>query len=259
MSRSPTRWRTPRQAPIIGIPVQRSQQGPEYRQPCAYAQAIERAGGMPLLLPLLDTKQALSGLFGLLDGLCLAGGGDIDPDLYGQTDSGKLLSVDPQRDQVELTLTRWALDASLPILGICRGIQVLNVAAGGTLFQDVPSEIRAPLDHRSGPEVAPDFLAHRIRLTADSRLARAMGLSGSPELNGIGVNSTHHQAIREVAPGFVASAWAEDGVIEAIEGLSAASALGVQWHPERLVATHPAMAHLFHCFVEDGMAQRRTP
>ena len=190
----------------------------------AYVRALASAGVAPLIVPsTLDPKYA-SDVLARVDGLLLTGGEDVDPTSYHAPAHPRLEDTDPARDALELALIAAARSRGIPVLGICRGIQILNVAYGGTLYQDLPSERPTAIDHadeqqRHGIRVAPDSLAHRI--------VRKLELS---------VNSRHHQGIRDLAPGLKATAWADDGLVEAIEPAGsdgeASWLLGVQWHPE---------------------------
>ncbi len=199
----------------------------------AYVRAVLAAGAVPLILsPLVGDDLAGCALEGL-DGLLLSGGEDVDPALYGDRAATELWTPSRGRDRFELALFREARRRGLPILGVCRGIQLINVALGGTLYQDLPSQRPGPIQH-----LAPGgrgSRAHRVRLEPDSQVALALG---DGELV---VNSIHHQAIRELAPGLRASGWAEDGLIEAVEGASDAPwLLAVQWHPEELCSEDAA-------------------
>jgi putative glutamine amidotransferase len=169
---------------------------------------------------------------------------------YGATDGERNTGVDPARDEVEIALTRRCLELGRPILGICRGTQVLNVAAGGTLIQDIAATPGGWLDHPRPPAVKPSALRHSVSVTPGSLAAISLGFEPSgDDRPTIRVNSSHHQAVGDLAPGFVASAWAEDGIIEAIEARAMPGfALGVQWHPEHLLYIE-AMAGLFVAFV----------
>jgi putative glutamine amidotransferase len=208
----------------------------------AYLQAIAAAGGLPVLVPLGLPSSTLRGLFDRLDGILLSGGGDLQPSTYGLTTSVPLVDVDPQRDALELTLARWALEDGKPVLGICRGQQVLNVAAGGTLIPDIATARPQALDHR-GEKREPGALGHAVTVESDSYLAR-LGTPLSLE-----VNSSHHQAVDRLALGWRVSATAPDGIIEAIEAPGHPCALAVQWHPERL-GTRADAAALFATFIQ---------
>ncbi len=217
-----------------------------YRLNQSYARAIAAAGGTPVLLPTLQDREVLRALFDSLDGLLLPGGTDIQPSIFGSEPHPSLDEVDPPLDEAELLLARWALSEEKPVLGICRGHQVLNVAAGGTLYQDIDSEIPGALVHRVEQRSA---MAHPIRVEADSRTADVFGAT---ELS---VNSMHHQALREVAPGFLVSARAPDTVIEAIERPDHPFALSVQFHPEELVPGHEASERLLLAFVGEAASR----
>jgi putative glutamine amidotransferase len=182
-------------------------------------------------------------LYDLLDGLLLPGGEDVDPALYGEARHEKCGPSSPELDEVELTLARWAVDDGKPVLAICRGIQVLNVALGGTLYQDIAAQIPGGAEHvkhRRGPR---DFLAHTATITHGSRLALILGATSLP------VNSLHHQAVKDVAPGLAVVAQTPDGIIEAMEVPEHPFAIGVQWHPEELVDVDARSQKLFDALV----------
>jgi putative glutamine amidotransferase len=185
----------------------------------------------------------LRAIFERLDGLILSGGGDIQPTLFGEQDSGLLRSVDEQRDQMELALARWALAEGLPLLAICRGIQVLNVATGGTLIQDIPTQVSDALSHSSTGRPM-DAVNHTVEVAVDSRLAALVGAGK------LGVNTAHHQAVKAVGGGLIITARAPDGVIEAVEHSTHPFCVGVQWHPEAMVESQPVMRLLFEGLVE---------
>lgn len=244
--------------PVIGLPTYHpwTQGAPDRRaveMRTSYCRAVAAAGGAPLLLPLIEDEAALNRLYGLLDGLLLCGGGDVAAGFYGLEDRGKLRTVDPARDRFELDLTRRALADGLPLLAICRGLQVLNVALGGTLIQDIPSECPNNIRHATPPSLPPDHIAHEVVVAPGSRLARALGLDeGAANAPiAVAVNSRHHQAVADVAPGYVVSARAPDSVSEAIEpaDTGAGWVLGVQWHPENMAPADAAAASLFCAFI----------
>ncbi|MBC7260925.1 MAG: gamma-glutamyl-gamma-aminobutyrate hydrolase family protein [Chloroflexi bacterium] len=233
--------------PLIGIPCQGNLRS-AYRRFCvgqSYCRALEMAGGAPVLIPLLSDVQALWDIYQRLDGLLLAGGGDIAPHHFGQARTAKVRYVDPPRDRVEMLLVRRAVEDNLPVLAICRGIQVLNVALGGTLYQDIPTQIPHALRHNFHPDHPRNYLGHEVEVQPGTRLA---GILGSTR---VGVNSFHHQALKEVSPRLSVAAFAPDGVIEAVEAQDEQFVLGVQWHPEELVEDDPKMKHLFEVFVEE--------
>ena len=199
----------------------------------AYVRALLVAGGVPVILsPLLGASLAGSALEGC-EGLLLTGGEDIDPAWYGADPSRFLSPPNRDRDLFELALFAVARQRELPILGICRGLQLINVALGGTLFQDVPSERPGSVDH--SPSGARDARSHEIRIQPGSRAAAALECASAT------VNSVHHQAIKDLASGLVATAWSRDGIVEAAESESGASwILAVQWHPEEMHADRHA-------------------
>jgi putative glutamine amidotransferase len=228
--------------PLIGIVAQsHGREEPGMRTNAAYVYAIEDAGGLPVIVPLLRDEDALRQLYRRLDGLLLTGGPDVHPRYYGEEVRPTCGRIDEPLDRVELTLLCWALDDDLPFFGICRGMQLLNVACGGTLYQDLPTEYSGALDHR--PPDGRTALVHELRVEPGTRLAELLGTTH------LRVNSTHHQAARVVAAGLVVSARAEDGVIEGLEHPGKTFALGVQCHPEELYHAHPPLARLFSAFV----------
>jgi putative glutamine amidotransferase len=232
--------------PLIGIPSRRdrsSRGSPVFAQKQTYVEAVAITGGAPLLIPLNLDEGALRAIYERLDGLLLAGGEDLHPRYYGEAIHEKCGQIDEARDIVEMKLTRWALAEGLPILAICRGIQVLNVAEGGTLYQDIASQVLGSLKHDCWPDHPRNYLAHQVTVNGDSYLAAVLGHRQ------IGVNSSHHQAVKDLALRFRVVARATDGLIEAIEGHDHPFALGVQWHPEELLEDVPSMRRLFEDFV----------
>ncbi|HEX5635395.1 MAG TPA: gamma-glutamyl-gamma-aminobutyrate hydrolase family protein [Gemmatimonadales bacterium] len=208
------------------------------RKPRDYDAAVRRAGATPKPLSLDEaTAAALTGVEGLL----LTGGDDVDPALYGEAPHPTFDVSEPGRDAFEIDLVRRALAADIPVLAICRGLQVLNVALGGTLVQDIPSEPGAWLQHDA--EGPPNTLAHTVTVAPGSCLASLLGPDETR-----GVNSRHHQAIRAVGHGVVVTAVSPDGVIEAAEVPYARFCVGVQWHPENFHATGE-FSGLFEGFV----------
>jgi putative glutamine amidotransferase len=195
----------------------------------AYARSVLAAGGVPLILsPVVGPAYAGRVLDGL-DGLLLTGGEDIDPAWYGAEPSPELYPPSRERDLFELAMFAAARQRELPILGICRGIQLVNVGLGGTLYQDLPGERPGPVDHN--PPTDRTARSHEVLLESGSRAAAALGATR------LSVNSFHHQAIRDLAPGLVVSGTTQDGVIEAVESpAESAWLLAVQWHPEEMHA-----------------------
>jgi len=211
-----------------------------------YVRAIEGAGGIPILIYLTEDREVLDRLYALCGGLVFAGGEDVDPKHFGAARHPNLGTVVPLRDEVELALARRALADRKPMLGICRGIQLLNVAFGGTLYQDIPAELPAASHHYASSKV-PDraHAAHPIALAPDSWLAERLGTDT------LDANSFHHQSLRDIAPGLRITGRAPDGVIEAVEGTGECFILGVQCHPEELWdIAEPRWARMFAGFVD---------
>lgn len=240
---------TQSQRPIIGIPAatytdQEYVATPTNRFNGNYPAALAACGALPLVIPLNLPQEILHDIFQRLDGLCLPGGVDVDPAHYGETRHPSLGQVDAARDTTELALARWALAADLPILGICRGIQLLNVAAGGSLYQHIPAQLSEAARHDYKlAEIAWEHPTHRVRLQRGSRLAQALGAAT------VQTNSFHHQAVNRVADGLQPVAWADDGVIEGVEIPERRFVVAVQWHPEGMFSTDPNARRLFQAFV----------
>ena len=221
-------------------------------QNTSYIESITLARGVPLLIPLTQDVEALRALFEAIDGLLLTGGGDVEPQRYEQQPHPKLGATDALRDRVELTLAQWAFAADTPTLGICRGIQTLNIALGGSLFQDIASQIEGTLVHPHQDGNPRSYLAHNAQVARGTLLDKLV-----PTADGVlAVNSMHHQAVQRPASGFTVSALAPDGVIEAIEHPGRRFMLGVQWHPEEMVFTRPQMRGLFEGFVQSAGVRR---
>lgn len=198
-------------------------------------QAITKAGGIPIILPSIDPADA-SAYLDLFDGLLLAGGLDVDPTLYGEEPDILLGETYRTRDLLEIELVREAVPAGKAILGICRGQQVLNVALGGTLYQDLSEDSASFVQHSQ--RAAGNIPTHHVNVNADAHLAQLVGTRPF-------VNSRHHEAIKQVAPGLKAVAFADDDVIEAVQSTTNDQILGVQWHPENMEKHNPAMKQIF--------------
>lgn len=201
----------------------------------AYVAALQSAGLTPVLLP---TRSPLPADLSFVNGLLLPGGSDVDPLRYGQ-DLDPSTEPDTESDQIEFLLAQWALDTGVPLLAICRGIQVLNVVLGGSLFQDLPEH--APRRNPDQPRLR-DELAHPLRLEPSSLLREIVGADV------IEVNSLHHQGIDRLGLGLLATAWAPDGLIEGVEIPGSSFVIGVQYHPEELAPHDPAARALFDAF-----------
>lgn len=223
--------------PVIGLSSSYSLENKQYTVPEDYVKSIKLSGAVPIILP--PTFDAdIEEFLGLVNGIILTGGVDVDSQLYGENPIPLQGSIDPLRDSFELSLIKAALRIRKPIFAICRGIQLLNVAAGGTLYQDVNGQLKGSLKHR---QQAPTYYpTHKVRLEEGSRLYGIFGKSS------VGVNSFHHQAVKDIAPAFRATAWADDDLIEAIEWEGSDFIVGVQWHPERMIDGE--MLKLFEAF-----------
>ncbi len=208
----------------------------------SYLRAIELAGGLPVVLPPLQLDR-ISSLLDRLSGVLLSGGPDLDPAAYGRRPHAELGTTEPQLDVFEVQLAREADARRLPILGICRGAQALNIARGGTLHQHLPEITDGSVDHRQSEPG--EQVTHSVRVAPRSRLATVLGTRHSA------VNSFHHQSVEQLGAGLHAVAWAEDGVIEAIEARGKSLMLGVQWHAETLVED-PAQLALFRHLVSSS-------
>ena len=231
--------------PLIALIATRQthlKRAPTYEIPQAYLDAILTPGGLPNLLPTSLPIAALPELVNRFDGFVFSGGGDVDPALYGGHLDATVHSIDPERDDFERALIPLVLEADKPLLAICRGAQILNVALGGSLYEDIPSALPAALRHDWYPNIPRDYLAHTVEIEQGSRLAEILGTRK------LHTNSLHHQAIRQPAPGLEVVARAEDDVIEAVELPGKRFAIGVQWHPECL-PEEPAMQKLFKGFI----------
>lgn len=207
-----------------------------------YVASVEAAGGR---VRLLDVEESPLAVLAQLDGLVLTGGADIDPVLYGDARHPATDAAEPGRDEFELALATGAMAADVPLLAICRGMQVLNVAGGGTLVQDIPTEVATALAHRV--ETPQHAIAHQISIAAGSRLEGILS-SGAHAGRSVDVNSRHHQAVRLLATSLTTCATAPDGIVEAIELSGARFCVGVQWHPENFWRTGEFRA-LFDAFV----------
>jgi putative glutamine amidotransferase len=205
-----------------------------------YVQAVLACGGLPVLLPAVMSEESRAAYAQHLHGLLVPGSpADIDPACYGEEPHARLGPVNPLRTDFELQLVTLALRRELPVFGICGGAQVLNVALGGSLYQDIPSQVAKAYKHSGFSE-----RAHTVDIVAGTRLAAILGIR---EMR---VNSLHHQAVKVPGRGMVASASARDGVIEAVEISSRPFVVGVQWHPERLFVADEAAQQLFSAFVQ---------
>jgi putative glutamine amidotransferase len=222
--------------PLIGVVVPEA--GNAYAR---YCRAVEQAGGRTVLIPLLDEEE-LAVFVSNLDGVLLVGGADLPPDLYGEEAHPTVRLIERERAEYLIAVARLAVNGQTPVFGICLGQQVMNVARGGTLIQDIPSEVEGALVHRG------DGAHHAVRVVEGSRLAGIVGTS-------LEVNSSHHQAVETLGEGLVVTARSPDGVIEAIELAGERFVVVVQWHPERML-DEPEQRALFRAFVEACRRER---
>lgn len=209
-----------------------------------YIEAVSAVGGIPILIPLGIGEEALMAIFDRIDGLLLPGGADIEPTIYRKNGNGLSQGIDADRDRVELLLARTAVTREKPLFAICRGIQVLNVALGGNLYEDIRTEFPEAIQHDFNGIRPRNYLAHEVTIHSDSILFNQLGKTTTA------VNSLHHQNIRDLAPELVATAVAPDGLVEGVEVPGHPFALAVQWHPEMLIHDDPGMLALFKAFVQ---------
>jgi len=240
--------------PVIGLPTQtlHSIDGIPPALPESWVMnqryffATTVVGGVPWMIPLLEEDSAtLREIYQRLDGILLPGGVDLDPRSYGEERHPRLGAVDQARDRVEMQLVRWAVEDLKPVLGLCRGAQIINVALGGTLYQDLEAQFPGALKHDYFPTAgfSRDYPAHEVTIAPGSRLLAVM------ERPRFMVNSMHHQGIRALAEGLVPSAVAPDGLIEGVEGPGEHFLIGVQWHPEMFEVVDPRTRQLFREFI----------
>ncbi len=242
--------------PVIGITASIDQRSPAFGETYSltrkYAEGVLQAGGVPLIVPHNLDEASLRAVLDRIDGVLLSGGGDIDPAVFSEDAHPATGEIESDRDRVELTLTRWVVDSDMPLLAICRGIQVLNVALGGSLVQDIPSQVPDALQHSFDRKTTPrNYLAHPVKIEPGSQLAHIMQLEVAQ------TNSWHHQAIKQVASRLQVTAVAPDGVIEAVEVPGQRLAIGVQWHPEWLFEEKPEHRRLFEELVRVSSDRQR--
>jgi putative glutamine amidotransferase len=235
---------------VIPIPVQDAERR-RYVLGRNYVRSLIACGAVPLLLPTSLDSTAWRELYAYADGVLLSGGGDVQPALFGEAKHEATSDVDPERDRVEIDLARWALDDDRPLFAICRGIQVVNVALGGSLIQDIPSQHGDRIEHRGGAiGAARDQVLHEVCIEPGSRIAAVFGPGN------VGVNSFHHQAIKVLGDGLIVTSRSSDGIIESVERPDRRYFLGVQWHPEEMSAGRDDMHALFQSFVQASSNRR---
>jgi putative glutamine amidotransferase len=208
------------------------------------AAAIERAGGLPVLIPTGLDAATLRAIYDRMDGIFVPGGGDVNPECYGAPQHPLTDRIVDARDTLEISLVQWSAADDVPLLGVCRGNQVINVALGGTLIQDIPSQLESEINHRFRPEgVAYPQDGHTIDIEPGSHLAEIIGTTTN-----VTVNTLHHQSVEKLAPGLIITAHAPDGVVEGLEMRGKHFLIGVQWHPE-IMPDNEQMQRLFIAFV----------
>ncbi len=217
----------------------------------AYAECVARAEGIPLHFPSIPSSDFIKDALALIDGLVLTGGADIHPSYYGETVSAPVVLSPEQRTNFDIALFRAAMEAGKPILAICHGMQIMNVALGGTLIQDLATQSPSSISHRGEKEY--EFARHKVVIESGSKLASILG--GIKEFE---VTSTHHQAIKREAEGLVITAKAPDGVIEGLEFPANPKIMGVQWHPEKDPQSEPTL-RLFDALIEMAKGRMKTP
>jgi putative glutamine amidotransferase len=233
--------------PVIGITgayVKHSQHMEGVYVHHDYHKSVAANGGLPIILPYIDSKIAIE-LVKMCDGIILSGGEDVDPSFYGQDPHLHLGPTIPERDLVEIAIAKYAIEHDIPLFAICRGVQVLNVALGGTLIQDIPSQSELPIQHSQIVERARD--THWVDIEKNSKLYKILGSDR------VRVNSLHHQSINLLGTDLRVVAFASDGTIEAVEyARPSRFTLGVQWHPESMAATDLMMNRLFGEFLKSS-------
>jgi putative glutamine amidotransferase len=235
--------------PLVGIAADRvpsPTHGLRVELPDKYIEAVIQSGGIPLLIPIGLADNDLGELINRIDGILLAGGGDIEPSLFSGELHPSIYGINLERDEQEIKLTKLALQSGIPLLGICRGIQVMNVAMQGGLYTHILDQVPHAQQHSTDNSLPRDFLAHMVHINPGSQLYHII------HQEEISVNSHHHQGIDSPATGLISTAVAPDGVIEAVENEKMPFFLGVQWHPEWLMQHEHAQA-LFHAFIEAAL------
>jgi putative glutamine amidotransferase len=237
--------------PVIGVTTQTLEEKPDelplsWIMSQRYVRTLTASGAIPWIVPLLDDSVTLRAIYDRLDGIFLPGGVDIDPSSYNEERTEASGRSDPDRDRTEIMLAEWAMRDKKPILAVCRGAQLLAVAAGGALYQDVTSEYPCAIRHdyfpKAGVHTRQD-LVHPVEVIAGTRLSRLLGTDT------VVVNSMHHQGIKRLEPTLIANAFSPDGLIEGVESAGEDFVLGVQWHPEDLADSEPRMRSLFDAFI----------
>ncbi len=229
--------------PLIGLTPAHDMESGDVKARPTYMRALKAAGAIPVVMPLDASEEDLKQLSKDLDGFLFTGGPDVHPFLFGEETQAHCGNVSPARDQMEISLLPMIMELQKPILGICRGIQILNIALGGNIWQDIPSQVTRDFPLAHSQPFSYDMPCHTVVLTEGSLLARLS------ESSSIKVNSMHHQAVKDLAPGLIASAYSTDYLIEALEMPDYPFFIGVQWHPEYLWEKNKEAFRLFQTFV----------
>lgn len=233
--------------PVIGIPCQadfrEGSKRPIYGNNRTYVHAVEDAGGLPILIPMLRDLHNLEDLLPRLDGILFSGGIDMQPSLYGEEKNAETDEFDPRLDEFEIAVANWALQEDIPILGVCRGMQLLNVVLGGSLYQDIASQRADALEHRRR-DLPRTALTHAVKVEAGSMMEQVLGTQD------LRINSLHHQAVKDPGKGVYISGRAEDGIAELMEVPGHRFLLGVQGHPEEIYGQVAPFSRLFTAFVQ---------
>jgi putative glutamine amidotransferase len=235
---------------LVPIPVQDAERR-RFTLGKNYVRSLIACGAVPVLLPTALDHAAWRDMYAQADGVLLSGGGDVEPGVFGEDRHPATDDINPERDDIEIALARWALEDDKPVFAICRGIQVVNVALGGSLIQDIPSQRGQSIEHRgSAIGAARDQVLHEVCIDPGTRIAGVFGQGN------VGVNSFHHQAIKVLGDGLIITSRAPDGIIESVEAPGKRYYLGVQWHPEEMTEGRDDMLSLFQSFV-DASSERK--
>ncbi|GCE31439.1 gamma-glutamyl-gamma-aminobutyrate hydrolase [Dictyobacter alpinus] len=235
--------------PLIGVPSRTGVRGenaekPVYYSNKSYIHAVESAGGVPVIIPIMNDYESLRSLLFRLDGLLLSGGIDVHPNTYKEEATIDLSETDAELDKLELSLAHWAWQEDIPTLGICRGMQLMNVSLGGSLYQDLATGYEGDLLKHANWQLPRNETVHSVSITPGSRMREVLGVDK------ILVNSLHHQAVKNLGKGIVASGLAEDGIVELLEIPERSFMLAAQCHPEELYSDNPVWSRLFQAFVD---------
>lgn len=236
--------------PIIGVTTFLSEQSKYSTVSRNYIDSIYAAGGLPVNIPIISNESNYDDYIDMLDGLLFTGGNDIAPYYFGENPVRELNSMSSIRDEYEFSLFKAAYEKNMPIFGICRGIQLINVAMDGSLYQDIYSQCPGTLGH-SPEHTASDEFYHAVQIKVDTQLYEIFGEER------IFTNSFHHQSVKQLGNNLIATAYSEDGIVEAIESTEDRFLLGVQWHPECMTKRHPMFLKLFRAFVEASIQYKQ--